>query len=141
MWLAARWGGAFTPLLVVFVLDFVTWRQSFYLFGSVGFLWAVFFWRWFRDRPTSDAVVMEGIQAVLADDDNLDVAIAVQIGQGRLGHSADGARAPQQGRATTGIGTVPTVDIQGAVWAVGTDDQFHGTISVQVAGGDGAQQP
>jgi MFS family permease len=35
MWLAARWGGALTPLLVVFVLDFVTWRQSFYLVGSV----------------------------------------------------------------------------------------------------------
>ena len=50
-WLAARWGGAFTPLLVVFTLDFVTWRQSFYLFGSLGFLWAWFFWRWFRDQP------------------------------------------------------------------------------------------
>jgi sugar phosphate permease len=53
MWLAARWGGAFTPLLVVFVLDFVTWRQSFYLFGSVGFVWTVLFWRWFRDYPSS----------------------------------------------------------------------------------------
>jgi sugar phosphate permease len=51
MWLAARWGGAFTPLLVVLALDFVTWRQSFYLFGSIGFLWALFFWRWFRDHP------------------------------------------------------------------------------------------
>jgi len=50
-WLAARWGGAFTPLLVVFALDFVTWRQSFYLFGSVGFLWALLFWSWFRDQP------------------------------------------------------------------------------------------
>jgi MFS transporter, ACS family, glucarate transporter len=51
MWLAARWGGAFTPLLVVFTLEFVTWRQSFYLFGSIGFVWALFFWRWFRDHP------------------------------------------------------------------------------------------
>jgi len=50
-WLAARWGGAFTPLLVVLVLDCVTWRQSFYLFGSIGFLWAVLFWWWFRDHP------------------------------------------------------------------------------------------
>ncbi len=50
-WLAARWGGAFTPLLVVFTLDFVTWRQSFYLFGSLGFVWALLFWRWFRDQP------------------------------------------------------------------------------------------
>lgn len=51
MWLAARWGGAFTPLLVVFTLEFVTWRQSFYLFGSIGFIWALFFWWWFRDYP------------------------------------------------------------------------------------------
>ena len=50
-WLAARWGGAFTPLLVVFALDLMTWRQSFYLFGSVGFLWALLFWRWFHDQP------------------------------------------------------------------------------------------
>jgi MFS family permease len=56
-WLAARWGGAFTPLLVVFALDFVTWRQSFYLFGSIGFLWAVLFWRWFRDQPGEPAIV------------------------------------------------------------------------------------
>jgi len=53
-WLAARWGGAFTPLLVVFVLDFVTWRQSFYLFGAIGFVWALLFWRWFRDQPKHD---------------------------------------------------------------------------------------
>jgi MFS transporter, ACS family, glucarate transporter len=50
-WLAARWGGAFTPLLVVFVLDFVTWRQSFFLFGAIGFVWAYFFYRWFRNEP------------------------------------------------------------------------------------------
>jgi len=53
-WLAARWGGAFTPLLVVFTLDFVTWRQSFYLFGSLGFLWVALFWWWFRDQPDDD---------------------------------------------------------------------------------------
>jgi sugar phosphate permease len=55
-WLEARWGGAFTPLLVVFVLDFVTWRQSFYLFSSIGFLWALLFWRWFRDQPAEPTV-------------------------------------------------------------------------------------
>jgi sugar phosphate permease len=51
MWLAARWGGALTPLLVVFVLDFVGWRESFYIFGAIGFFWAFFFFRWFRDTP------------------------------------------------------------------------------------------
>jgi MFS family permease len=51
MWLAARWGGALAPLLVVAALDVMSWRQSFYAFGAVGFVWAWFFFRWFRDRP------------------------------------------------------------------------------------------
>ncbi len=36
LWLAARWGGAFTPLLVAYVLDFVSWRRAFELFGLLG---------------------------------------------------------------------------------------------------------
>jgi MFS transporter, ACS family, glucarate transporter len=51
LWLAARWGGAFTPLLVTYVLDFVSWRRAFELFGLLGLVWAVVFFRWFRDDP------------------------------------------------------------------------------------------
>ncbi|MFA7003607.1 MAG: MFS transporter [Verrucomicrobiia bacterium] len=51
MWLSARWGGAFTPLLVVWVLSFANWRVAFMLFGTLGIIWAVFFYRWFRDDP------------------------------------------------------------------------------------------
>jgi sugar phosphate permease len=51
MWVAARWSGAFTPLAVVAVLDVTTWRRSFLLFGAIGFGWAAWFHRWFRDRP------------------------------------------------------------------------------------------
>jgi ACS family glucarate transporter-like MFS transporter len=51
LWLAARWGGAFTPLLVTYVLDFVTWRRAFELFGLLGVVWAIGFYRWFRDDP------------------------------------------------------------------------------------------
>src|ERR1041384_5479013 len=32
MWMGARWGGAFTPLLVVLVLAYVNWRMAFMLF-------------------------------------------------------------------------------------------------------------
>ena len=56
MWLAARWSGAFTPLAVVAVLDVTTWRRSFFLFGAIGFVWTVFFYRWFRDRPPDTGV-------------------------------------------------------------------------------------
>ena len=51
LWLAARWGGAFTPLLVTYVLDFVSWRRAFEMFGLLGLVWAVVFFRWFRDDP------------------------------------------------------------------------------------------
>ncbi|HXX95131.1 MAG TPA: MFS transporter, partial [Planctomycetota bacterium] len=51
LWLAARWAGAFTPLLVVFVLRHMTWRYAFNLFGAVGIVWAALFYRWYRDHP------------------------------------------------------------------------------------------
>jgi MFS family permease len=51
LWLAARWGGAFTPLLVAYVLDYVSWRRAFELFGLLGLVWAIAFFRWFRDDP------------------------------------------------------------------------------------------
>lgn len=51
LWLSARWGGAFTPLLVALVLAAVNWRVAFMLFGLLGVVWAVAFYRWFRDKP------------------------------------------------------------------------------------------
>lgn len=51
MWMGARWGGAFTPLLVVAVMAFVPWRQAFFLFGLLGVGWALVFWWWFKDNP------------------------------------------------------------------------------------------
>jgi MFS family permease len=51
LWLSARWGGAFTPLLVAWVFLFMSWRLAFLLFGVLGIVWAIGFHRWFRDRP------------------------------------------------------------------------------------------
>jgi MFS family permease len=51
MWLSARWGGAFTPLLVVWVFSFLSWRGAFALFGAIGVIWAIWFYFWFRDDP------------------------------------------------------------------------------------------
>ncbi len=46
MWLSARWGGAAAPLIVVTLLQFVSWRRTFEFLGAVGLVWAIFFWRW-----------------------------------------------------------------------------------------------
>jgi MFS transporter, ACS family, glucarate transporter len=53
LWLSARWGGAFTPLIVAFTLDYVTWRRAFELFGLMGVVWAIGFYRWYRDVPST----------------------------------------------------------------------------------------
>jgi ACS family glucarate transporter-like MFS transporter len=57
LWMAARWGGAFTPLLVVWVLQFVSWRIAFVLFGLLGIVWSVIFYRWYRDDPRQHPAV------------------------------------------------------------------------------------
>jgi MFS family permease len=51
MWTFARWGGAFTPPLVIAVFKFMSWRWAFVLFGGLGVIWAVAFYRWYRDNP------------------------------------------------------------------------------------------
>src|SRR5688572_9460721 len=51
MWLSARWAGAFTPLLVIWVMSWLSWRNTFVLFGCMGVVWAIFFYRSFRDHP------------------------------------------------------------------------------------------
>src|SRR5262245_16931444 len=51
VWLSARWGGAFTPFLIVFLLDVLPWREILYVFGALGVVWSVLFYRWYRDNP------------------------------------------------------------------------------------------
>jgi MFS transporter, ACS family, glucarate transporter len=67
MWTAARWGGAFTPPLVALVVSFVTWRQSFMIFGALGVVWSVFFYRWYRDDPRTHPSVNAGELELLKD--------------------------------------------------------------------------
>ncbi len=71
LWLSARWGGAFTPLIVVFVLQFVGWRRAFEIFGVLGVVWAVAFWLWFRDDPREHPQVNAAERALLTGADNL----------------------------------------------------------------------
>jgi MFS transporter, ACS family, glucarate transporter len=65
LWTSARWAGAFTPLLVVWTLKYMSWRWSFVVFGSVGWIWAVLFYLWYRDDPRQHPGVNEGERALL----------------------------------------------------------------------------
>jgi MFS family permease len=53
LWFSARWGGAITPLLLYSLLQVVSWRTAFLIFGAVGVAWALVFNWWFRDDPHS----------------------------------------------------------------------------------------
>jgi ACS family glucarate transporter-like MFS transporter len=66
LWFCARWGGAITPLLVALFLQVVNWRVAFAVFGSLGVLWAFFFYRWFRDEPSEHPEVNPAERELLA---------------------------------------------------------------------------
>jgi predicted MFS family arabinose efflux permease len=57
--MASRLGGALAPLMVIPLQQAFGWRVSFYVFGSVGLIWAAAWYWWFRDDPSD----MSGITA------------------------------------------------------------------------------
>lgn len=52
VFMGTRMGGAITPPIVVALMAAIGWRQTFYVFGVLGVVWAFFWWRWFRDEPS-----------------------------------------------------------------------------------------
>ena len=71
MWTFARWGGALTPVLVVWVLRFVNWHWAFVMFGGLGVIWAFFFARWYRDNPADHPSVNAAELALLKGSERL----------------------------------------------------------------------
>jgi MFS transporter, ACS family, glucarate transporter len=65
LWFATRVSGAFTPVLVATLMTLVTWRRAFELFGIIGVVWAVFFYRWYRDDPSKHPSVNAAELALL----------------------------------------------------------------------------
>jgi ACS family glucarate transporter-like MFS transporter len=55
--MTAALGGALTQPLVVVLLERTGWRVAFAVFGSVGIVWAIAWWRWFRDDPAEHPAV------------------------------------------------------------------------------------
>src|SRR2546422_4809336 len=52
IFMGTRLGGALAPPLAIALVAAAGWRASFWIFGSLGVFWAVFWWRWFRDDPS-----------------------------------------------------------------------------------------
>ena len=51
VWLATRISGAFTPVLVAMLIGVLGWQRTFEVFGLIGIVWAIFFYRYYRDSP------------------------------------------------------------------------------------------
>ncbi len=77
LWFAARWSGAFTPLLVAYVLEFMTWRHAFVLFSLPGVVWAIAFYRWYRDDPRPHPGINAAELALLPPAEDTAVGAAV----------------------------------------------------------------
>jgi MFS transporter, ACS family, glucarate transporter len=71
MWMSARWGGAFTPLLCALIFTVLPWRAAFLIFACLGVIWAIFFWRWFRDDPKDHKGVNAAELELLAENRGL----------------------------------------------------------------------
>lgn len=64
-------GGAISPLLATYLIQRVEWRSTFYIFGSTGVVWAVAFYRWFRDDPAEHPGVNRAERELIAGDPSL----------------------------------------------------------------------
>lgn len=60
IWFSSRLGGASAPMIIGgLMLLGGGWQGAFWILGAIGVLWAVFFLKWFRDRPEEKARVNE----------------------------------------------------------------------------------
>jgi MFS family permease len=66
--MAAALGGAATQPIVVALLERVSWRHAFPIFGSVGLFFAAAWWWWFRDDPHTHRSVNAAELALIGND-------------------------------------------------------------------------
>jgi sugar phosphate permease len=78
MWTFARWGGAFTPPLMLLAINRLSWRWAFTLFGSLGVVWCAIFLAYFKDNPrehkgvnAAELALLEGAEKITSGHANV----------------------------------------------------------------------
>ena len=66
VFMSSRIGAAASPPLVILIISQAGWRASFWIFGALGVVWSVFWWRWFRDDPALHPSVNRDELALIA---------------------------------------------------------------------------
>jgi sugar phosphate permease len=63
-------GAAIAPILSAYLIQLVGWRMTFVVFGALGVVWAVLFYRWFRDDPAAQPGVNAAELALIGPPEN-----------------------------------------------------------------------
>jgi len=63
----SRLGGAIAPVLVVTLITAYSWRAPFLLFAAVGIVWALLWYRFYRNTPAEHPQANEGERRRIAD--------------------------------------------------------------------------
>jgi len=59
-------GGATSPIVAAYAIDWFGWRWTFGLFGLLGVFWAAAFYWWFRDDPAEHPAVNDAERRLIA---------------------------------------------------------------------------
>ena len=65
--MGAHLAGGLTPLLATALLVYMDWRTLFVVFGSIGFVWALAWYWWFRDTPAEHPAVSPAERTFIED--------------------------------------------------------------------------
>jgi nitrate/nitrite transporter NarK len=84
VWMAGRFMGGLTPMVVTALLFVVPWRQTFWIFGGFGVAWCVVFWWWFRNRPEEKAGVNQAEIDLIREGEGEPEAAHAGVPWGRL---------------------------------------------------------
>ena len=57
LFLGSRTGGMLSAPIALLLIGTIGWRQSFTAFGALGIIWAVAWFRWYRDRPSDHPAI------------------------------------------------------------------------------------
>ena len=63
---SAMLGGALAPKAAAHLIQWIGWRWTFALFGSLGMAWAAAFYSWFRDDPCQHPAVNDAERGLIA---------------------------------------------------------------------------